>query len=184
MKYLFKELKDLEKYGKFVLTEELYDTYLCFLLQESFQESVRKVLKKSRLDEEKAIEYLKFVTELIGKLYKNGKKVKVNDQIADKANDLRFKKVIAVANMKDDYFEGQTLEEFKKDFEEKLKAFENGKTKDGKKVKDVLTNEQKSDIRFLYQNYIDRFDTNKYGTSAEYYSKVNWRNKPKLWKKK
>lgn len=66
MKYLFKELKDLEKYGKFILTEELYDTYLCFLLQESFQESVRKVLKKSRLDEEKAIEYLKFVTELIG----------------------------------------------------------------------------------------------------------------------
>lgn len=116
MKYLFKELKDLEKYGKFVLTEELYDTYLCFLLQESFQESVRKVLKKSRLDEEKAIEYLKFVTELIGKLYKNGKKIKVNDQIADKANGLRFKKVIAVANMKDDYFEGQTLEEFKKRF--------------------------------------------------------------------
>lgn len=73
MKRLLKELQDLRIYGQKVLNEDLYGIYLEYLLQESL---------KRNLSEENAKDYLDFVNELIGKLYKNGKKVKIDDRVA------------------------------------------------------------------------------------------------------
>lgn len=168
MKRLLKELQDLRIYGQKVLSEDLYSIYLEYLLQESL---------KRNLSEENAKDYLDFVNELIGKLYKNGKKVKIDDRVADKANDLRFNKVTSNENMLNDYFENKTLGEFEKEFEDRLKRYLKGSGEN-------LTSEEKGDIRVLYQDYIDRFDTDKFGTGAKYYKTVKWKGKPNLYTRK
>ncbi len=130
------------------------------------------------LNEETGKEYLKFIVDALHKfLNKYGIKRAQLDANQYGINRYRFEDEIKRGekpeepDIKNDYFEGKSIEEFKNDFQ---KVFTQLKTQYDKNGKTQVNATWVSLIQSCFNNYVKSFQT-----STKFKNGANWKNKDK-----
>lgn len=129
------------------------------------------------LQEETAKDYLKFLIDalcLIRDRY--GDKAVENTENRSKVNSIRFQK--EREDLKDkadtDYFEGQTLAGFEKDFERMFSQLKTQYTLDGKRK---ISTKWIEWIQDTFNNYVARFEKRSPEISTDFRNQAGWKNK-------
>lgn len=129
------------------------------------------------LQEETAKDYLKFLIDALCLLKdKYGDKAVENTGNHSKVNNNRFQKELEYlkSEANTDYFEGQTLAEFEKDFEKMFSQLKTQHTLDGKRR---ISTKWIEWIQDTFNNYVARFEKRSPEISTDFRNQVGWKNK-------